>query len=455
MKTLCTLGLMLLATNTAMGGPDLICSEINGATSFGFVDGKVAYSFGTTLCNIGNEPVPYQPNTNQHPLISQSIYRLKDHRIEQIGIGFVRHTNVPLAGNACGLGCTPAGIDALGAGCSDTNSSTTNGGQAMMSPRSEVNAYTSDYPYPPTSFGQTGDAIYKRVQVELADVSDPDALYFVETQVIVPGETTAESRNNNVSYRQVVFSAGSATASLVGPTYSEQPAIYAWRDHGNGIGVPDASVLISSESVPESGLVYVGSRAMHDDADGDYRYDYAIMNLNADQPIAWIEQSAGADGDAQKDTFASPLYHDDLDMQIDAQPWSFELLGCDTLLYRQALGFQSDPNANTIRWGTAYSFSFSTATEPFADQQDGILLGFGVASNDGTPYFFSASAYFPTPADLFVCDADLNNDGELDFFDVSLFIQNYNTGADYNGDGQTNFFDVSQFIADFNGCCFL
>ena len=453
MNRICMLGTILCATGVAMAGPDLICSEVTSATSFGFVDGKVAYSFGTTLCNIGDSPVSYVPTTNQHPLISQSIYRLKDHRIEQIGIGFVRHTTIPLPGNACGLGCTPGALDELGVGCSDTNASAVNGAQSMMSPRSEVNAYTGEYPYPPTSFGQTGDAIYKRVQVELGDVSDPDALYFVETQVIVPGETGADARNNNVSYRQVVFTPATATASLVGPTFSQQPAIYAWRDHGNGIGMPDPSVLISSANVPDSGLVYVGSRATHIDADGDYRYDYAIMNLNADQPIAWIEQSAGANGDAHEATFVSPMYHDDLDGLIDAQAWSSDLLSCDTLLYRQAVGFPDDPDANTIRWGTAYSFSFRTVTEPYADQENGIRLGFGVASNDGMPYFFSANAYFPTPGDLFVCAADLNNDGELNFFDVSLFVQGYNSGNDYNGDGQTNFFDVSQFVADYNECC--
>ncbi|MCA9275041.1 MAG: hypothetical protein KDA29_03350 [Phycisphaerales bacterium] len=55
------------------------------------------------------------------------------------------------------------------------------------------------------------------------------------------------------------------------------------------------------------------------------------------------------------------------------------------------------------------------------------------------------------------CPADLNNDGELNFFDVSAFIDAYNTqdpAADFAEPfGEFNFFDVSAFIAAFNAGC--
>jgi hypothetical protein len=51
------------------------------------------------------------------------------------------------------------------------------------------------------------------------------------------------------------------------------------------------------------------------------------------------------------------------------------------------------------------------------------------------------------------CPADLNGDGVLNFFDVSLFLQDFNAGGDYNGDGATNFFDVSAFLQDYNAGC--
>lgn len=51
------------------------------------------------------------------------------------------------------------------------------------------------------------------------------------------------------------------------------------------------------------------------------------------------------------------------------------------------------------------------------------------------------------------CPADLNGDGAVNFFDVSLFLQQFAQGGDYNGDGMTNFFDVSKFLQDFNAGC--
>jgi alpha-amylase len=54
------------------------------------------------------------------------------------------------------------------------------------------------------------------------------------------------------------------------------------------------------------------------------------------------------------------------------------------------------------------------------------------------------------------CQADLNGDGVLNFFDVSAFLSLYNTqdpAADFTGDGQFNFFDVSAFLSLFTAGC--
>ncbi len=54
------------------------------------------------------------------------------------------------------------------------------------------------------------------------------------------------------------------------------------------------------------------------------------------------------------------------------------------------------------------------------------------------------------------CAADLNNDGTLNFFDVSIFIialSEQDQIADFNNDGTFNFFDVSAFLQAFaQGC---
>ena len=54
------------------------------------------------------------------------------------------------------------------------------------------------------------------------------------------------------------------------------------------------------------------------------------------------------------------------------------------------------------------------------------------------------------------CPSDTNLDGNLNFFDVSVFLSNYNAGsldADLNNDGTLNFFDVSTFLSSYNAGC--
>ncbi|GAB4386347.1 MAG: hypothetical protein Kow0022_15040 [Phycisphaerales bacterium] len=54
------------------------------------------------------------------------------------------------------------------------------------------------------------------------------------------------------------------------------------------------------------------------------------------------------------------------------------------------------------------------------------------------------------------CVPDWNNDGELNFFDVAAFLDDFSSqqpAADLTGDGELNFFDVAEFLSLFsNGC---
>lgn len=54
------------------------------------------------------------------------------------------------------------------------------------------------------------------------------------------------------------------------------------------------------------------------------------------------------------------------------------------------------------------------------------------------------------------CPADLDGDGDLDFFDVSAFLQLFNMNdpaADLDDDGDHDFFDISAYIQSFNAGC--
>jgi hypothetical protein len=55
-----------------------------------------------------------------------------------------------------------------------------------------------------------------------------------------------------------------------------------------------------------------------------------------------------------------------------------------------------------------------------------------------------------------VCQPDLNGDGELNFFDVMDFLDQFNGGdlsADFNNDGSLDFFDFGAFLGAFNAGC--
>ncbi|MBO6512968.1 MAG: hypothetical protein JJ974_03255 [Phycisphaerales bacterium] len=55
-----------------------------------------------------------------------------------------------------------------------------------------------------------------------------------------------------------------------------------------------------------------------------------------------------------------------------------------------------------------------------------------------------------------VCDSDIDFNGEIDFFDISIFLSQFTSmdpAADFNQDGEFDFFDISLFLSLFaNGC---
>lgn len=82
-----------------------------------------------------------------------------------------------------------------------------------------------------------------------------------------------------------------------------------------------------------------------------------------------------------------------------------------------------------------------------------IVLGGGFTRVDGLDAGLVA-AYVAQGASP--CPADLNGDGNLDFFDVSDFINAFaamDPIADFNMDGNFDFFDVSDFIGAFGAGC--
>ena len=127
--------------------------------------------------------------------------------------------------------------------------------------------------------------------------------------------------------------------------------------------------------------------------------------------------------------------------------------------------------------GTGFFLVEETADGGFLDpvrieDADGTAVGTSVAVGGSTanPFLAATWQFGAFDADAGVvfadirvasaplggCPVDFNNDGLLDFFDVSAFLVLFNggdPGADLNADGAVDFFDVSAFLAAFTTGC--
>ena len=95
-----------------------------------------------------------------------------------------------------------------------------------------VNPHTGVFAYPYTASGQSGDTIYKRLQVHISDL-DPaqngGGQYFVEGQYVTQDDATAGHQNNNASYRPITVTGSGTnwTIALTGTTQREKAGIRA------------------------------------------------------------------------------------------------------------------------------------------------------------------------------------------------------------------------------------
>ena len=196
--------------------PDIIVGDIGGGMSsadvwrWGSINGITAYSFSATACNIGTCWAEWFFD-GPHPVISQGIFVLKDGRFQQIGQSWIKHAAAAEPGTYCGE-CLPGNSTHLGVNCSDLYDWNFNGLQFLMGMRDSINPYAGTYSQNPVN--QTGNAIYRRLQVhnfDLDPANNPAAKYFVEIMYVSQDDAAAHNAENNVSYRPIVVSGSAAT----------------------------------------------------------------------------------------------------------------------------------------------------------------------------------------------------------------------------------------------------
>ena len=363
-----TLASTLWAEQTAIEGPDVTVIYLPNISHWqdSGAPGVHAYAVGTTSCNIGTEPLWWCNDegdpfceTNQHPVIGQNLYRLKDDRFEQIGMSWLKHGFFSVNSNdpACG-NCQqpPHGGDQLGVGCTDPYGSGLNGSRPLGM-RSEVNAATGEFPYPYTEV-PSPTQVDQRIQVDEADLDpalNPGARYWVEGHYVAADDAADGNALNNASYREVTVESN-YDLTLIGSTVREQPAIAVWS-------AVDPQVSLVDVDIPNSEPTQRFHAARRvSGGGGSWHYEYAIHNLNSDRSarLFRVELDPGA-------TITNAGFHDvehhsgepytttDWTITVDSPPGSVEW-STDT--------FATDQNANALRWGTMFTFWFDADVPP-------------------------------------------------------------------------------------------
>jgi hypothetical protein len=361
---------VLLCAARAPGGtgPDVTVLDLNESANYGAAGGVRAYAFGTNACNVGTAPVAWCNEeggcgggtaSDDHPVVSQNIFRLKDGRFEQIGMAWLKHgflsQNAPDA--ACGT-CVdpPLGGDQLGVGCTDVYDAFLNGNRPLGM-RSEANGRTGEIVFPYTEV-VPGDLTEQRVRVPEIDVapeSNAGALWFVEAHYVGKDDGAAGNAANNASYRRLT-AVGSPTydLALADSTVRERPLIYAWRAADPGVEI--AVVDLPGEPLER---FLVGRRVTG--AGPTWHYEYAIQNFSSDRGARRFAVSFPGGAAISGAGFGDIDHHSG---EIYATTdWTIDTSVAGTVAWSTAT-HATDPNANALRWSTLFTFWFDAAAAP-------------------------------------------------------------------------------------------
>ncbi len=431
-------------------GPDVIVGDIfdlRNYTPNAAIDGYRSFIAGTRSCNIGTENLNWIADTNQHPVIAQQLYRLKNGRFEQVGQSWLKHGFFALwesLCDECAASMQTCQGKCLAVGCSDPYWGSLNGdnsGQGL-GPKSEVNPVTGDFRFPHgrTSCGIT--PLCGRLLVRESDIDrhalGTGALYFLEAQYVSPDDALAGNANNNASYRQVWFNMQyqMTVNNLGGPGWSTTrqmvPAITAWAEL-------DPTVHLHAVDIKGDGRVYVGSKVT-DNGDGTWTYEYAVHNLNSHRAVSMFRLPVSAGVEVMNIGFHDVDYHSG--EVIDPTDWPSRRY--HNVLEWATRPFESDFNANAIRWGTLYNFRFTADMPPIAGS---VTLGLFRPPTPASPHAsVKVPAVVPKPrpesapciADIVGNDFAPPGDGNINSADLAILLGEWGASDDSPADLVSN-----------------
>jgi hypothetical protein len=388
-------------------GPDVIVGDITGPSNYAANGALEATSLGTTSCNLGDTNLDWISNTNDHPVIGGSLFRLKDYggwwAFEQVGQSWLKHGFFALSQNLCCPNCASTNGSQLGRGCSDPYTSSRNGSQGGLGPRWQVNAFTGFFNYPPANPSWSGSTA-RRLEVAISDLESTTSTttqYYGEAMYVTPDDAAANNHYNNASYRRMscTGSGSSWNFGFIGGTVRETSAIYAWSAF-------DPTVQVRKILLPGEGQLSLAYKVT-DLGNGTWHYEYALYNLNSHDSARLLSIPIPTGVNVTNIGFHDVTYRNGdgvSNINHDGTDWPGVLAG-GALTWETAT-FASNPNANAVRWSTLYNFRFDANTPP--TDVTATVGRFRTGGSEPVPNISGPSA--PSAAGVTYCDG---NDGSL------------------------------------------
>lgn len=307
---------------------------------------------------------PY--NNDQHPYLIWNLYRLNaDGSIDQIGRSGVKHAFLTI-----NVGCieNPGDDHILGRGCSDTYGVGNNDSSSDLGPRTEIIPNTNQWGRCGSIYDTNCDGVQnaggngsydQRLVVresQFSGAAQTGATYLFESWYLARQDVNIY---NSMATKRVTFTrSGSVWAVGGNDQYRLGPAIDRWVDPA----APGANAATATRAT-SSGNVKVAVKVT-DLGGGQWRYDYAAMNLDFSRPTTeGAEPNLRVTRNLGFDNFSVPIgsatvsnltFSDgDLDTTND---WV-------TSIRNGRVFWASANRGNALNWGTMFRFSF-TANQP-------------------------------------------------------------------------------------------
>ncbi len=372
---------------------DVNLFNMSGLASLGR-DG-VAYPNGitgmatlTTSCNKGSTNIDwFSPMNERHPVIVQDLFRVRLGRIEQIGSAYLKHgffaTNT--TNSNCGVGQNPGTGTLLGPGLTDTYGTGNNGDRYYLGPRSEVNPFTGHW----TAFGSffdvgTGGATpdgarsltsgqagalpahKNRLEVRDADLIIPggESRQYLYQSFYLCEQDLNLANQIGVRLANIAWNGSSWACADNGAFIPDKAAIEQYVSMINAsknVGAGDVLATVSRIVVELSGLnqgwVYVACNPIRLGG-GLWQYELSMFNYTSDRQIRELKIPMMTGMTVTNVGFR------DTDI-LPGNDWSSSYANGEIVWSTQT--FAVNPNANSLKYGGLYNFTFTANVAPMAN----------------------------------------------------------------------------------------